>query len=128
MYPELKVHFMGSAALRICGQKDLDYIIDCHPESFNLYISGLTSLLGQPKKNRPTFVEWETNQHNYHIDLLLMDPSNPVSIKTLKIFDIFISNQEILKQYEQLKMASNGVSIREYKRIRMEFFQKILKK
>lgn len=122
LYPDLKVNFIGSSVLGISGQKDIDFIIECNPKDFHLYLSGLISILGEPCKKRRTLIEWDTKVEGCTIDVLLLDQSNPIGQKTIRTYERIKRNKMFLTQYEKLKLDSNGVSVREYKRRRLKFF------
>lgn len=123
IYPYLKVIFIGSAVLGIAGQRDIDLIIvECDPKDFPLYIGGLVSVLGQPVKVKSSFVEWIFNYKRCVVEALLIGKANPISRKTIQTFKRIQKNKNFLREYEKLKLKSNGVSLREYKRRRLEFF------
>ena len=122
LYPDLKVHFIGSSVLGISGQKDIDLIIESPPKDFHLYISGLISILGEPTKRRRNLIEWGTKVGGCTIDVLMLDHSNPIGRKTIKTYERIKKNKLFLQQYEKLKLDSDGISLREYKRRRLQFF------
>lgn len=124
-YPDLKINFIGSSVLGISGQKDIDLIIESPPKDFHLYLSGLISVLGEPVKRRKNLIEWDTKLEDCIIDVLLLDHSNPIGRKTIKTYERIKKNTAFLKQYEKLKLAADGVSLREYKRRRLEFFNMV---
>lgn len=124
-YPHLDVHFIGSAVFKIAGQRDIDLVIDCKPENFNQYLPGLITVLGSPTKIRTDHVEWTTHKDTCSVDVLLLDKNHPISRKTIEICERIGANEKYIRQYEKLKLSSNGVSYREYKRRRIEFFNKI---
>lgn len=44
----------------------------------------------------------------------------------IELFHIFKEKPDLLKEYEQIKLASNGIAFREYMRRKYEFFNKVL--
>ncbi len=122
IYPLLKILFIGSAVLGIAGQKDIDLIIESDPKDFHLYIAGLVSVFGRPKKTKKNLVEWITTYKDCNVEALLIGKSNPIGQKSIQTFKRIQRNKNLIREYENLKLKSNGVSIREYKRRRIEFF------
>jgi hypothetical protein len=122
VYPGLSVHLLSSVALGIAGQNDIDIFIECNKEKLKDYLKGLIGVLGSPKKIRANFIEWAFTIKNSEVQVLLIDPKNPLLEKVLKTFGFLKQNKEILKAYEKLKIDSNGVSEREYARRKLEFF------
>lgn len=123
--PGLKIHFLGSAVLGIAGQRDIDLLAAADPSQFHRYIAGISSVLGPPSKRRRTFMEWQTNREGCAVELLLADPESPLLTGPLKTFRKIKSDPSLIGRYEKLKLSSNGVSIREYKRRRLAFFNMI---
>ncbi len=121
-YPSLKIHFLGSAALKIAGQRDLDLIAECKPHEIDSYLPGITRVIGEPTKRRKNFVEWQFKRGTCKGELLLIDPENPIARKTLDVFYLMAKNKHLIKLYEELKIAANGTTVREYKRRRLAFF------
>jgi hypothetical protein len=52
----------------------------------------------------------------------MIGKTNPISRNTIRTFKRIQKNKNFLREYEKLKIKSNGVSVREYKRRRLEFF------
>lgn len=125
--PHLKICFHGSAALGIAGQRDIDIVVNCQPSDFDLYLPALILLFGLPTKRRPNFIEWQFRRNNCDIDITLIDSFHPRSIETIRVYEILKKDKQLLQTYEQLKLSSNGTSVREYKRRRMQFFNQILR-
>lgn len=126
LLPNLKVHFIGSASLGIIqGDGDIDILIECPYDDFDKYLPNLISLLGQPDKRREKFIEWHTTWKNYQIELDLTDPSSSILIEPLLGYTLLKNNPKYLKEYEQIKISSNGLSEWEYKKRKMEFFNRI---
>lgn len=126
IFPELKVHFIGSARLGILGQKDIDLMIECAPDDFEKYLPGLISLFGNPDKKRSKFIEWHFVENGCSIEILLIDPSTHVFQGPLETFKLLKKNKYLLRKYEKIKKESDGISVREYKRRRMFFFNQIM--
>ena len=63
---------------------------------------------------------------NFDVELYLTDRNSPTLKEQIKTFEILRDNPKLQKEYEQIKLASNGLSFREYMRRKYEFFNKIL--
>ncbi len=124
-FPELPVHFIGSAALGIVGQNDIDLVADAAPKDFQKYMPELTTLFGEPTKKRFHFIEWVTERNGLSVEFLLIDPASPLGKNSIKGFEILQKDKKLLQEYEAIKNASNGVSEREYKRRLLQFFTRI---
>lgn len=129
VYPDLKTYFIGSAALGIPGQRDIDIMASCQRNDFDKYLDGLVLILGKPQKTRRTFIEWHLKKNNCTIDFLLIDTRNKsMFLNPLIEFDILKKDKKRLDEYIRLKKELNGFSEREYIKRRMEFFNRIRKK
>lgn len=124
--PNLKVCFIGSAALQILGQKDIDLIAESSPKDLEKYLPSLFSILGQPAKKRRKFMEWHVKHDNCTIELIIADPSSNILKVSMATFQLLKNNKKLLRIYEQLKSDSDGLSIREYNKRKLLFFNKIL--
>lgn len=126
-FPELPVHFMGSASFGIAGQNDIDMLIDCYPKDFHTYTPFLTELFGQPDRVLKEELNWHVKKDGIDLEIMLIDPHHPARNTLVTTYETLKNNPEFLKEYEELKLNSDGVNLREYKRRRIEFFNKIEK-
>jgi len=124
--PNLEIFFGGASALGIAGQNDIDLNLLSTPEDYGKYIPTLTELFGQPAKTNPTLVKWEFNKDGFDIELYLTDKNSKELKRQIAVFDKLKTDLKLLKEYEQIKLASNGLPFREYMRRKYEFFNKIL--
>ncbi|MDQ3099444.1 MAG: hypothetical protein M3Q44_06895 [bacterium] len=125
--PDLTVHFVGSPVFGIPGQRDVDLYVECLPKTFGQNLPVMISLFGTPQKTREKFYEWHFIENDCAIEILFGDPSLPIFTETLKVCRIIGSKREYINEYAKIKMESNGVSLREYKRRRLLFFNRLLK-
>lgn len=125
LYPDLTIHFVGSAALGIAGQKDIDLFAECLPQAFDKYLPGLITLFGQPAKRRERFVQWDVTKKGYKIELFLADPSTAIFYKPIKNFKTLRKNKKLLEEYRRIKEESNGLSVRNYEKRKLIFFNKL---
>ncbi len=127
LLPELKVHFYGSSALKIYGQNDIDLFLESPTTNLQQFLPRLASMFGQPIKKKRQFTEWHLKKDRKKIDILLLSPVSPILLMQKKIYSLFKTDRSILKEYEALKIRSNGISSREYDRRQMEFFNRLLR-
>lgn len=125
-YPDIEVMFMGSTALGIAGQRDIDIYILCKVDEFPRYLTGLSELFGDIKKSgdyvTKKFIEWKLNIEGYEIEIYLTEPPE----RQIKVFKILENDPNILKEYENLKLRFDGQKYVDYQRAKYEFFNKIL--
>ena len=125
-FPNTKIKFMGSVALGIDGQKDIDIYVLVNPKDFGDYLPGLEKLFGEVNKQgnyvKKRFVEWKFKQEGYDIEIYLTEPPD----RQIKVYEILKSNKELLKEYEGLKWRFNGKSYRDYQEAKYKFYNKIL--
>lgn len=126
--PGLQVHYVGSAALGIAGRNDVDLYIECQPEDFDKYEPIISSVVGSPFVRRAAFVEWSLEHDGYSLDILLSHRGHRGFRETIELFDRFYKYPELISEYEQIKLSSDGLTDREYTRRRMFFFNRVLKK
>jgi GrpB-like predicted nucleotidyltransferase (UPF0157 family) len=121
--PKADVRFMGSSALKICGQNDVDIYIICPPNLKNNYLSKLKPIFGNQIKNKN---KWKWIENGIEVSVYLSDPNDKKFQEQLEIFNIFKNNSQILKKYEELKKTLNGKSYKEYQIAKYEFYNRIL--
>ena len=126
-FPKLKVLFMGSVALGISGQKDIDIYALAEPKDFGKYLPIFEKLFGKVDKKgkyvKKSFVEWKFNKDGYEIEIYLTEPPE----RQIKVYEILKSNKKLLKEYEGLKLSFDGKSYKDYQKAKYEFYNKILK-
>ena len=123
--PEAKVLFMGASALGIAGQNDIDMTILANRE-FNRYSNELENLFGKPVKSNPTLIKWEFVKDGFEVELYLNNKTSSALQEQIDTFNLLKNNFELLKEYEQIKLKSDGLPFREYMKRKYEFFNKIL--
>ena len=120
--PDVNVLFMGSTALEIAGQNDIDIYILADSKDFDKYLPELTKIYGKPKNVHKTFIEWSFTQNHYPVELYLTEPPD----SQIKVFEILKADKHLLKQYDSLKLTMKGKSQRDYQRKKYEFYNKLL--
>lgn len=123
--PDLNIQFVGAASLGLPqGDGDIDLIASAKPQDFTRYLPKLNSVFGTPVKVRPDFVEWHCQYRGFAVELALADPESPIFTDPLDAYNLLNDHPDLLRAYSQLKLESNGVSQREYKRRKLDFFTK----
>ncbi len=126
--PNIKIHFLGSAALRIPGQRDIDLLAPCKPERFNKHLPAIISAIGKPKKVRKKFIEWHFTKNHCSVTFLLIDPSHYKFYESIQSYILLKKNKKLLIKYKALKISASKISVREYERSRMAFFNELVAK
>src|ERR1700722_1417399 len=125
--PVAEIYYIGSSKLGIAGENDIDMTV-MGGDEFEHYLTIMEQKYGQPaKKNLPNkYVKWEFIRNNFPVELHLNETVTPNFQEQLDTQKIFENNPEILKEYEQVKLASNGLPWKEYIKRKYEFWNKIL--
>lgn len=124
--PQAEVLFMGSVALEIAGQKDIDIYILSEKSSFSDYLPELEKLFGEINKQgdyvKKSFIEWKIQKEGYEIEIYLTEPPQ----RQIDVYNILKSNEELRQKYEDLKVSFNGKSYKDYQKAKYEFYNEIL--
>lgn len=126
IFPKAEIKFMGSVALEIAGQKDIDIYILADPSEFKTYLPKLEKLFGPIGKQgnyvKKRFIEWKFKQDGYKIEIYLTEPPE----RQIKVYEILKSNKDLLKKYEQIKLKFNDKRYKDYQQAKYEFYNRIL--
>ncbi len=123
--PDLQIHFGGASALGIAGQNDIDINILSTPEEYDKYFPIIQALFGEPSK-KGSSIKWEFIQDGFDVDMYLTDKNSPNLQEQLKVFEILSQNEDLKKEYEQIKLPYGEIDYKNYMRKKYEFFNKIL--
>lgn len=118
--------FMGSTALGIGGQNDIDLYVFTKPEGMRIRMFELQHLFGTPTKVRGSFIEWEFKENGFPVELVLADPDYGTFREQVEIYHILRLNTGLNREYEDLKRVLDGAPKKAYQRAKMLFFMKIL--
>lgn len=124
--PGLEVFYSGASALKISGQNDIDFSILSPVQDFEKHLPSLVQVLGEPQKKGKSNIRWDFTKDGYKIDVHLSDPNTEAIAEHKKVFKLLQENPELLKEYETLKINSNGLPLREYMTQKYEFYNRIL--
>jgi len=117
---------MGSAALKISGQNDIDIYAFSNPKNFSKYLPQLIKLFGEPLHRHETFIEWKFKKDKFDIEFYLTSKNSETMKKQIKVFEILKKNKNILNEYEKLKESMNGKPFKEYQEKKYNFYHKII--
>lgn len=120
------IHFVGSAALEISGQNDIDILVEAPKQIHASTLKLLESLYGRPTNVFDDFSEWCFTYMGNEVQLVLVLPTSKLLNEQIITFRM-LSKPEVKKAYENLKVKANGVSKYEYEKRRIEFFNKVMK-
>lgn len=123
--PESDVFFVGSAALKIAGGRDLDYVICTNDEKLNKYVQRISKLFGKPIRNKKDVVEWNMKSRGVNVDVIMLPKDSRIFRMLVGTHQAIANNKKILKEYVALKKLLNGKSKRQYELKRAFFFNKV---
>ena len=126
--PDLEVVFIGSMALQIAGQKDIDLSILCPTKDFPENQKKLEKLFGSPDRIGHTSIPWHFIKDGYEVGVYLTDPKTSQIQEQINVFNLLKNDKNFLKMYEDLKLAADGLPYREYQIKKYDFYHKILGK
>ncbi len=119
----------GSTALGIAGQGEIDLYIPVLKNNFDKNLKKLIIHFGEPGSiypfKRARFVKYIDNTK---IEIFLINKEDENYKNSVKFENYLKENPESLKKYEELKRESNGLTVQEYYRIKIEFINGILAK
>lgn len=124
--PGQKVHLVGSVPLKIAGDKDVDIVVETNMGGVREGVAVLSEVLGQPVKVRKNFAEWNFRKRGYSVEVVLTHSQSRLFKLQMTTFNAIRTRKEYISQYNELKLASNGLPMREYQRRRIEFFNSVL--
>lgn len=119
--PEADVHFIGSAALKIAGEKDIDLIILLQKDRHEEAVFVLTHIYGSPKSPH----KWHFQKGSFEVSPFLFQPDHPKALMWLSNFEKLKSNRDMCAKYETLKMNYEGKMAKEYEAAKMNFINSI---
>src|SRR3989344_2003544 len=119
--PDVDVRFMGSAALGVCGQNDVDLYLLSPAAEAGRHVAALTEKLGALVGGK-----WRWQDEGVEITLCVRAPETREVQEQLAIFDLFRSNPQVLREYDLLKQSLNGKTYLEYQTAKYEFYNRAL--
>ena len=126
LLPGSHQYFLGSAALEIAGENDIDIVIVSSGNFENDKLTLIRSY-GQPvggKEGR--YSQWEFDRNGYKIDLSLNSDIAPPLQEQIDFHEILVSDPALKSEYNDLKLKMNGKTYKEYQTAKYEFFNRVL--
>lgn len=118
----------GASSLGISGQDEIDIYVPVPPTKFNLLIEPLKNLFGEPGSHYPLErARFVTEEAGKHIDVFLINEECDGWVNGVKFENYVRTHPEALEAYRELKEDGDGLSVREYYRRKIEFFNDIVK-
>ena len=124
--PGLEVVCIGSLPLQIAGQEDIDIDAFCIKAKQEKHIPNFKKLYGEPSRVGKNSIGWTFTREGYGVDVWLTDPTAETTQQQLKIFNLLKANPELLKEYEQIKLAAKDLPYKKYQAKKYEFFNRVL--
>ncbi len=125
--PSVKIYYIGSSALGIAGENDLDITVIAESDFDNSF-KILKKYYGIPQhENLETkYVTWEFVRNNFPVELHLgasITPDLQEQFDTQKILE---NNKDLRLEYEKIKRECDGLPWIEYLTRKYEFWNRIL--
>jgi len=120
--PDADVRFMGASALCISGQNDIDVYVLSPAEYQAHSVSQLTSIFGAEQKR----AKWNWLEDGFEVSVWVRDPNTLKIKEQLRIFELFSTRPDILKEYEALKCSCNGKTYFQYQVAKYDFYNRVL--
>lgn len=123
----LIVHLIGSVSMHISGQHDIDIFVECKMAEFDIQSARVSALFGNPTRKKRDYVEWQFKRNNWEIDVLLIDPTTEKFNDQVGVVRMIQHSEQLRHEYDQLKRSCDGMTIREYERVKHEFLDGLRK-
>jgi GrpB-like predicted nucleotidyltransferase (UPF0157 family) len=125
VYPELEIEFIGSAALKLPGQNDIDLVAKSSSLNFNKIAPLINSKFGTYVKRRNSFIEWKFDDSGFEVEINLMDPDTVLYNQRVAVFKILKKNKFLYDEYAKLKQDFNGSGQRDYELAKSKFLNRV---
>ena len=123
--PEADVLWSGALALHVAGVNDVDVSIIVNTKDFAEILPKLVGVFGEPQIKGEEKILWRTHKDGYKVDAYLGTKDSEDIQMHKKLFELLRDNKELREEYQLLKESSIGVSLREYQRRKLEFYNRI---
>jgi GrpB-like predicted nucleotidyltransferase (UPF0157 family) len=125
--PSAQVFYLGSSALGIAGENDIDLTV-LAVNDFDRAYSLFKKLYGDPGKENLNdgYAHWEFVQNGFPVELHLNDRMKHYFQEQLDTQKILEQNEALRFEYELIKRQLNGHPWKEYMRKKYEFWNRVL--
>ena len=125
--PETEVLHKGASAWGISGKGDVDIYIPVPANKFETTASILKETFGKPGSFYPLErVRWTRNVKDYEVEIFVMNKASQRWKDSLVFWREMETNPKALEQYRILKEKAEGLTVREYYREKLEFYNQVL--
>lgn len=124
--PDLGVMLLGSLALKISGQEDIDISVFCIKSEQPIHIDSFKELFGEPTRQTANSTGWDFDKEGFSVSVWLTDPTTETTNDQIRVFNMLKDNPELLKEYEKIKEDAKDLTYKEYQTKKYEFYNRIL--
>ncbi|OHA58572.1 MAG: hypothetical protein A2571_02270 [Candidatus Vogelbacteria bacterium RIFOXYD1_FULL_44_32] len=125
---DVLVEHSGSTIFGIAGQDEIDVAVVASKAQFADYIPKLETIFGPVRSSYPDRARFEVKEAGKKIDLKIVDVDHP-NYREGKIFEDYLKTHPAdLEYYKVFKEESDGLTLKEYYRRKIEFTNEILAK
>jgi GrpB-like predicted nucleotidyltransferase (UPF0157 family) len=123
--PNFIIHLLGSVSMCVAGQRDVDIFVECPTAEFRRHMDEISSFFGGPIRKKRKYVEWQFDREGWEVDVLLIDPTSEKFKDQLSVVWMLQRDKALRREYERIKWAYDGKSVREYERAKHAFFNRL---
>lgn len=125
----MRAYFVGSNFFKIPGMNDdIDFLVEYTTENEKKkWKNFLVKHFGNPILENKRFTKWEVRYNGFPVEILLSHPKSRIFQKIFFSYNTLLTNPEILANYKKLKQNSVGVTLREYNKRQIYFFDYLVK-
>lgn len=124
--PDLEVILIGSLALKISGQEDIDISAYCIKSIQTKHVDSFKKLFGEPTRQTNNSIGWDFEREGFSVSVWLTDPTSETTKAQREVFNMLKNNSILLKEYENIKEEAKDLTYKEYQTRKYEFFNRIL--
>lgn len=123
------VELKGSSGLKISGKGELDIYIPVDVNDFDVTVSKIKTLFGDPGSLYPLDrARFATQDKSYEDEIFVVNNQGKSWLTGLKFEGYLKDHPDELERYKKLKEDSAGLSTQAYYRIKEEYINEILSK
>lgn len=123
----IEVAHRGATGFGISGQGEIDCYIPVAENKFNRYLETMLAYFGKARSiyplRRAAFVKYIKE---IKIEIFLINEKSNDWINGVKFENYLKTHREVLEEYKKLKENSDGLSVQDYYRRKIEFTNDIL--
>ncbi len=124
--PHLEVMLLGSLALGISGQEDVDISAFCLKADQPHHLDNFKKLFGEPARQGKNSTGWDFERGGFSVSVWLTDPTAETTKAQIQVFNLLKNNPELLREYEKIKEDAKDLPYKQYQIAKYEFYNRIL--